>query len=298
MLEVTQLVKRFGDKEVLHGLSFQADEGHIVGLIGKNGSGKTTLFHSILRFIRFEGDILLDGEVIRQSSYSRIGYLPEERSLMPKWTILEQVQYLAQLKGLSASQVKQDLPKWMERLAVKGRLTDKIKTLSKGNQQKIQLIITLIHRPDFIILDEPFSGLDPVNTALLKEVILAEKKRGALILFSDHVMTNVQEICDDLLMIRDGDLVLNGTVQEVRNHFGKTRIRISGQYTKEQLEALPHVRSAQLEKDGNWLLKIDDESAGEALFDDLTKGQYVETFVQEAPSLDEIFKHVAQGGKV
>ena len=298
MLEVTQLVKRFGDKEVLHGLSFQAHEGHIVGLIGKNGSGKTTLFHSILRFIRFEGDILLDGEAIRQSSYSRIGYLPEERSLMPKWTILEQVQYLAQLKGLSASQVKKDLPKWMERLAVKGRLTDKIKTLSKGNQQKIQLIITLIHRPDFIILDEPFSGLDPVNTALLKEVILAEKKRGALILFSDHVMTNVQEICDDLLMIRDGNLVLNGTVQEVRNHFGKTRIRISGQHTKEQLEALPHVRSAQLEKDGNWLLKIDDESAGHALFDHLTKGQYVTTFVQEAPSLDEIFKHVAQGGKV
>ncbi|KXT75862.1 ABC transporter, ATP-binding protein [Streptococcus sp. DD12] len=183
MLEVKELVKRFGDKEVLHGLSFQASAGHIVGIIGKNGSGKTTLFHSILRFLRFEGEILFEGQPIRQSLYSRIGYLPEERSLMPKWTVLEQVQYLAQLKGLSASQVKKDLPEWMERLAVKGRMTDKIKSLSKGNQQKIQLIITLIHQPDLIILDEPFSGLDPVNTALLKEVILAEKQRGALILF-------------------------------------------------------------------------------------------------------------------
>ncbi len=167
MLEVTHLVKRFGAKEVLHGLNFTAKEGRIIGLVGKNGSGKTTLFHSLLRFIDYEGEITFQGQSISQKTYAKIGYLPEERSLMPKWTIYEQVLYLAKLKGLTTAQVKERLPKWMDRLQVKGRLNDKIKTLSKGNQQKVQLIITLIHEPDLIILDEPFSGLDPVNTGLL-----------------------------------------------------------------------------------------------------------------------------------
>ena len=141
---------------------------------------------------------------------------------MPKLTIFEQVRYLAALKGMSTAEVKEKLPTWMEKLQVKGKLTDKIKSLSKGNQQKVQLIITLIHEPKLIILDEPFSGLDPVNTEVLKQVIFEEKERGATIIFSDHVMTNVEELCDDLLMIRDGSVVLSGPVQEVRNSYGKT----------------------------------------------------------------------------
>ena len=169
MLEVRNLEKSFGSKQVLFGIDFQARPGRILGLVGKNGAGKTTIFHSILKFLEYQGEISLDGQDIRQETYARIGYLPEERSLMPKLTVLEQVRYLATLKGMDAKEVKEKLPQWMKRLEVKGKLTDKIKSLSKGNQQKIQLIITLIHEPDLIILDEPFSGLDPVNTELLKQ---------------------------------------------------------------------------------------------------------------------------------
>ena len=173
---------------------------------------------------------------------------------------------------------------------MKGKLTDKIKSLSKGNQQKIQLIITLIHEPDLIILDEPFSGLDPVNTELLKQVILKEKERGATIIFSDHVMTNVEELCDDILMIRDGRVVLHGPVQDVRNQYGKTRLFVSSERSKEELEKLPHVKQVSLTKQGSWKLILDDESAGRELFPILTQGQYIATFDQQAPTIDEIFK--------
>ena len=154
---------------------------------------------------------------------------------------------------------------------MKGKLTDKIKSLSKGNQQKIQLIITLIHEPDLIILDEPFSGLDPVNTELLKQVILKEKERGAIIIFSDHVMTNVEELCDDILMIRDGRVVLHGPVQDVRNQYGKTRLFVSSERSKEELENLPSCQTGELDQQGSWKLILDDESAGRELFPILTQ---------------------------
>lgn len=205
-------------------------------------------------------------------------------------TVLEQVRYLATLKGMDAKEVKEKLPQWMKRLEVKGKLTDKIKSLSKGNQQKIQLIITLIHEPDLIILDEPFSGLDPVNTELLKQVIFQEKERGATIIFSDHVMTNVEELCDDILMIRDGRVVLHGPIQDVRNQYGKTRLFVSSERSKEELENLPHVKQVSLTKQGSWKLILEDESAGRELFPILTQGQYIATFDQQAPTIDEIFK--------
>ena len=194
------------------------------------------------------------------------------------------------LKGMDAKEVKEKLPQWMGKLEVKGKLTDKIKSLSKGNQQKIQLIITLMHEPDLIILDEPFSGLDPVNTELLKQVILKEKERGATIIFSDHVMTNVEELCDDILMIRDGRVVLHGPVQDVRNQYGKTRLFVASEKSQEDLEKLPHVIHASLTKQGIWKIILDDENAGQELFAILTKGHYIATFDQQAPTIDEIFK--------
>lgn len=290
MLEIRNLEKSFGKKQVLFGIDFTARDGHILGLIGKNGAGKTTIFHSILRFLEYSGEIQLDGKSITQETYKAIGYLPEERSLMPKLTVFEQVRYLANLKGMTTAQVKEKLPIWMDKLQVKGKLTDKIKSLSKGNQQKIQLIITMIHEPKLIILDEPFSGLDPVNTELLKQVIFEEKERGAIIIFSDHVMTNVEELCDEILMIRDGSVVLSGPVQEVRNSYGKTRLFVSNDFKQEELEVLPHVSKVVMTKQGLWKLILEDETAGPALFERLTKGHYLATFDQQAPTIDEIFK--------
>ncbi len=290
MLEIQNLEKSFGQKQVLFGVDFKAESGQILGLIGKNGAGKTTIFHSILRFLEYSGDITFDKQPISQETYRKIGYLPEERSLMPKLTVYEQVRYLANLKGVPNAVVKEKLPQWMERLQVKGKVTDKIKSLSKGNQQKVQLIITLLHEPNLIILDEPFSGLDPVNTEILKQVIIEEKERGATIIFSDHVMTNVEELCDDVVMIRDGKVILDGSVQEVRNQYGKTRLFVSSSLSQTELEALPHVSKANLTNQGTWRLILDDEAAGKELFDLLTKGQYIETFDQQAPTIDEIFK--------
>ncbi len=290
MLEIQNLEKSFGQKQVLFGVDFKAESGQILGLIGKNGAGKTTIFHSILRFLEYSGNITFDKQPISQETYRKIGYLPEERSLMPKLTVYEQVRYLANLKGVPNAVVKEKLPQWMERLQVKGKVTDKIKSLSKGNQQKVQLIITLLHEPNLIILDEPFSGLDPVNTEILKQVIIEEKERGATIIFSDHVMTNVEELCDDVVMIRDGKVILDGSVQEVRNQYGKTRLFVSSSLSQTELEALPHVSKANLTNQGTWRLILDDEAAGKDLFDLLTKGQYIETFDQQAPTIDEIFK--------
>lgn len=290
MLEIQKLEKSFGQKQVLFGVDFRAESGQILGLIGKNGAGKTTIFHSILHFLEYSGNITFDKQPISQETYRKIGYLPEERSLMPKLTVYEQVRYLANLKGVPNAVVKEKLPQWMERLQVKGKVTDKIKSLSKGNQQKVQLIITLLHEPNLIILDEPFSGLDPVNTEILKQVIIEEKERGATIIFSDHVMTNVEELCDDVVMIRDGKVILDGSVQEVRNQYGKTRLFVSSSLSQTELEALPHVTKASLTNQGTWRLVLDDEAAGKELFDLLTKGQYIETFDQQAPTIDEIFK--------
>lgn len=290
MLEIQNLEKSFEQKQVLFGVDFKAESGQILGLIGKNGAGKTTIFHSILRFLEYSGNITFDKQPISQETYRKIGYLPEERSLMPKLTVYEQVRYLANLKGVPNAVVKEKLPQWMERLQVKGKVTDKIKSLSKGNQQKVQLIITLLHEPNLIILDEPFSGLDPVNTEILKQVIIEEKERGATIIFSDHVMTNVEELCDDVVMIRDGKVILDGSVQEVRNQYGKTRLFVSSSLSQTELEALPHVSKANLTNQGTWRLILDDEAAGKELFDLLTKGQYIETFDQQAPTIDEIFK--------
>lgn len=290
MLDISHLSKSYGDLEVLKDISFQIRSGSICGLVGKNGAGKTTLFHSLLRFVSYEGQISLDGQEVTANLFQKIGYLPEERSLMPKLTILDQVSYLARLKGMTRKEIATSLPLWMEKLQVKGKLTDKIKSLSKGNQQKVQLIITLIHQPDFIILDEPFSGLDPVNTALLKEIILEEKARGATILFSDHVMTNVEELCDQLVMIQDGQLALNGGIHDIRRQFGRTRLFVSSDIPRERLEGLPHVLSIQMTNQDKWKLILDDEAAGEELFHLISGGQYLATFDQQAPTIDEIFK--------
>ncbi|MFU2163363.1 ABC transporter ATP-binding protein [Streptococcus pluranimalium] len=290
MISISKLSKSYGDKEVLKGMSFDVPSGSICGLVGKNGAGKTTLFHSILNFVTYEGEVALNGEPLTPKNNARIGYLPEERSLMPKLTVFEQVRYLASLKGMSRREVSKKLPIWMEKLEVKGKLSDKIKSLSKGNQQKIQLIITLIHEPELIILDEPFSGLDPVNTALLKDIILAERDRGATIIFSDHVMTNVEELCDTLVMIKNGEIVLNGGIQEIRESFGRTRLFVSNDVPKERLDNLAHVTSVSKTKQGYWRLVLDDEAAGPMLFQAISGGYYIATFDQQAPTIDEIFK--------
>ncbi|WP_347106731.1 ABC transporter ATP-binding protein [Lactobacillus paragasseri] len=290
MLQVKNLNKSFGSKQVLFDINFKADNGKILGLIGKNGSGKTTLFHSILKFVKYQGKITIDNHSFSSRDYNSVGYLPEERSLMPKLTVLDQVSFLASLKGMKKDTVKHDLQDWMQKLEVKGKTTDKIKSLSKGNQQKIQLIATLIHQPNLIILDEPFSGLDPVNVEIIKNVILQEKRRGATIIFSDHDMSNVEELCDDVVMINNGHLVLNGMVNEVRNNFGLTRLFIRTDLGLAEVKKLPGVENVILQNNGIYKLWLAAANYGQEIFKILSHGEYLQTFDQEPLTLDEIFK--------
>jgi len=262
MLRVQNVSKNFGDLKALNDISFDVSDGQILGLIGQNGAGKSTTFHSILNFLHYEGTITWNNQPLTEANFNEIGYLPEERSLMPKLTIEQQIIYLARLKNKSAKEIKPLIDDWLKKFAVKGTKKDKIKDLSKGNQQKVQLICTLIHDPKLIILDEPFSGLDPVNSDLLKQAILDAKKRGAAIIFSSHDMENVEELCDKLIMLRDGQIVLHGTVREVRQSFGKTRIYVTTDKTIEELAMMEHVVAAKPLEEQRFVLDLDDEASG------------------------------------
>lgn len=293
MLTVKNLSKSFGSLKAVNDVSFEIEDGSIMGFIGPNGSGKTTVFRMILDFLVPEkgGQILWDGRPMSNKVYDLVGYLPEERGLYDKMTIEDQIVYFASLRGMKRSDIIQQIDEWMEKFAVKGKRTDKISTLSKGNQQKVQLIATLIHRPKLVILDEPFSGLDPVNADLLKQGILELKEGGSSIIFSSHNMNNVSEICDKLCMVVFGKQVLYGTINEVRESFGRVKVYVeTDQWNKDTLSQLEGVLEVQDRGNHNYCLTLSDPSYGQALYNTITKGQYISMFSQQPPTLEEIFK--------
>lgn len=291
MLELQGITKRFGSQVAVADESFTVAPGEILGLIGQNGAGKTTTFRMVLGFIRpDEGTVLWDGKPIAQIDRDIIGYLPEERGLYPKMTVSDQVQFFGQLHGMSKAAVAAALPQWLDRFQVKGKLTDKVKDLSKGNQQKIQLICALIFSPRLLILDEPFSGLDPVNASLLEEGIHTLQESGAAIIFSSHDMSNVEALSDHLVMLKNGRTVLAGTVAAIRESYGRTRITLEDpSLTVAEIQSLPGVQA--VEKQGvRYRLQLSDPSAGREIFQAVSKGGYIPEFSQQAPDLDEIFR--------
>lgn len=293
MLEVTNLVKTFGDLRAVDDVSFNIESGSIMGIIGQNGSGKTTIFRMILDFLTPEenGKVFWNGKEMGKELYNIVGYLPEERGLYEKLTVEQQIMYFARLRGMDAQDILDKIDFWMERFAVKGKRSDKVKTLSKGNQQKVQLISTLIHEPKLVILDEPFSGLDPVNSDLLMQGILDLKAKGSSIIFSSHNMNNVEELCDKLVMVHNGKRVLYGTVSQVRESFGRTKLFLdTNQWNVDSLSVLEGVSSVKQRDTDSFLLTLEDDSYGEVLFKQVTQGQYIRTFSQQPPTLEEIFK--------
>lgn len=293
MLEVANLVKTFGDLRAVDDVSFSIESGSIIGIIGQNGSGKTTIFRMILDFLTPEeqGQVFWNGQEMGKELYNIVGYLPEERGLYEKLTVEQQIMYFARLRGMAAKDILDKIDFWMDRFAVKGKRSDKVKTLSKGNQQKVQLIATLIHEPKLVILDEPFSGLDPVNSDLLMQGILDLKAKGSSIIFSSHNMNNVEELCDKLVMIHNGKRVLYGSVSEVRESFGRTKLFLeTDQWTVERLSALEGVVDVKSRGLGSFMLTLEDASFGEAIFQEVTQGRYIRTFSQQPPTLEEIFK--------
>lgn len=228
-LEVKNLRKTFGENEVLHGISFSVESGKALGLLGRNGAGKTTTIRILMDvFHANSGEILLDGKPFIRKEHS-IGYLPEERGLYPKKKVLEQMIYLAQLRGISKNQAKENSLKWLGRLEVEQYANNKLETLSKGNQQKVQLASTLVANPDIVILDEPFSGLDPVNSQILKDIVQSLIEENRIVIFSSHQMGYVEEFCENIAIINHAEIVLEGELSKIKQEFGKNQLVLNAE---------------------------------------------------------------------
>ena len=227
-LEVRDLHKSFGEKEVLKGISFSIESGKALGLLGRNGAGKTTTIRILMDVFRANsGDIFMNDNKFVPKNF-KIGYLPEERGLYPKRTVTEQMTYLARLRGATKKEALKSTEKWLNRLEISEYKDKLLETLSKGNQQKVQLAATLVSDPDIVILDEPFSGLDPVNSQILQDVVNELIEIGKIVIFSSHQMSYVEEFCKDIVIINNGEVVLSGDLMEIKREFGNNQIVISG----------------------------------------------------------------------
>jgi ABC-2 type transport system ATP-binding protein len=226
MLEIRNLTKSFGEKQVLKGVRFNVEPGAAIGLLGRNGAGKTTIIRIIMDLIRSDsGEVLINGESNRNTK-ARIGYLPEERGLYPKRLVKDQMAYIGQLRGVPAKVAEKRSQELLERLEAIEYYDKILDTLSKGNQQKIQLAICLINDPDIVILDEPFSGLDPVNARLLKDVVGETIKKGKLVLFSSHEMALIEEFCTEINILNNGEIALSGVVRDIKKSYNSKTVSI------------------------------------------------------------------------
>ena len=226
-LEIKNLRKSFSGNEVLHGISFSVESGKALGLLGRNGAGKTTTIRILMNVFNSDsGEILLDGKPFIPRNH-QIGYLPEERGLYPKKKVMEQIVYLATLRGISKKEAKENTKKWLNRLGIAEYENRKLDTLSKGNQQKVQLAQTLVCNPKIVILDEPFSGLDPVNAQILKDVVSELIDDNKIVIFSSHQMSYVEEFCEDIAIINKGNIALSGNLKDIKKEYGKNRLILS-----------------------------------------------------------------------
>ena len=220
MLEFQNVTKEFDTVTAVNNISFQLNEGKVLGIVGRNGAGKSTIFRMILNLIEpTKGSITFNGNPIDEKTLDSFGYLPEEGSMMPQFSVIDICEYYGALKLMDKNEVYESLTKWLNEFTISEHLSTKIKKLSKGNRQKIQFIVSVLHDPKFIILDEPFSGLDPVSVEELERAILKLKEKGKTIIFSSHVMSHVENICDEILMIHHGEALLQGNLQEILNSY-------------------------------------------------------------------------------
>lgn len=280
MLIINKVSKSFGPKRALDEVSMTVQDGTIYGLLGPNGAGKTTLIRIINGITAPDsGEALLDGDRISLDKSSQIGYLPEERGLYKKMTVYEQVMYLAQLKGMSAAQAREEMRSWFKRFDITSWQKKKIEELSKGMAQKVQFITTVIHRPRLLILDEPFSGFDPINAEMVRQEILRLNQEGTTVILSTHNMESVEMLCQEISLINNGRIVLQGNVQQIRRQHRSNQFRvvyeINGQSVEQKVEKKP-------EETNNDLLKR------------LPKKGEITAFEEILPTMNEIFIKTVQ----
>ena len=295
-LEVKNIRKSFSGNELLHGISFSVESGKALGLLGRNGAGKTTTIRILMDVFKCDsGEILIDGKPFIPKNH-QIGYLPEERGLYPKKKVTEQIIYLASLRGISKKEAKENTLKWLKRLGIEEYANRKLDTLSKGNQQKVQLAQTLVCNPEIIVLDEPFSGLDPVNAQILKDVVNELIQNNKIVIFSSHQMSYVEEFCEDIAIINKGNIALSGNLKDIKKDFGKNRLILSASnYSLEELkkiceEQLTNLVSIyEVKKDFLVLELCENTTKNNLLKHILTTNIDIEKFAIYEPTLTDIF---------
>ncbi len=293
LLELKKIRKEYEDKVAVDSLSLEIPKGVIYGIIGPNGAGKTTTIRMVMNItIPDSGEIFFENKLVDETFRDRVGYLPEERGLYKKMTLSEVVNYMAALKDYPSSKVKGKLDYWLKKVDLLEYKDKKVEELSKGMQQKLQFITTIIHEPEIIILDEIFSGLDPLNIELIKDIIMDLKGQGKTILFSTHVMEQAEKLCDNLCMISQGQKVLDGTLSEVKSKFGKNSIQISIEGDGKFIKELPGVKSFR--ETNNYIeIKIDATSDTNQILKSVVDKVFVKRFEIVEPSLYEIFIETA-----
>lgn len=289
-LELRNIEKSFGEKQVLQGVTIKAQSGRAFGLLGRNGAGKTTSIRILMNvFPANGGEVLLDGKALDYSKV-RFGYLPEERGLYPKKKIIDQLVYFAELKGMKHSEAVKSVDYWLERLGMSEYRNKRLDTLSKGNQQKIQLITAIAHDPQIIILDEPFSGLDPVNAMLLKDVVMGEIEKGKIVLFSSHQMNYIEEFCDSIAILNGGRIVLSGELHEIKRSYSRDRLLVRSEQRDAILRDFPN---GTPHGDYEVMIRLSSPDEKQAVMKKLAEGYDVDEIRVFEPSLGDIFVEYA-----
>ena len=291
ILELKNIEKSFGEKKVLTGVSFKAEGGKAFGLLGRNGAGKTTSIRILMDvFPANSGEVLIDGQPIDYNKIG-IGYLPEERGLYPKKIIIDQLTYFAELKGMSRKAAVESIDYWLERLGMTEYRNKKLETLSKGNQQKIQLITALSHDPDIVILDEPFSGLDPVNAMLLKDVVKEQIAKGKIVLFSSHQMSYIEEFCDSIAILNNGVVALHGDLHDIKRDYPRDRLVVRTE-NSDAIKA-DFGSACSITENGDLLVQLSSADEKKAVMTRLVENYDVDEVRVFEPSLNDIFVEYA-----
>ena len=291
ILELKNIEKSFGEKKVLTGVSFKAEGGKAFGLLGRNGAGKTTSIRILMDvFPANSGEVLMDGKPIDYRKVG-IGYLPEERGLYPKKTIIDQLAYFAELKGMNHKAAVKAVDYWLERLGMMEYRNKRLDTLSKGNQQKIQLVTALAHDPDIVILDEPFSGLDPVNAMLLKDVVKEQISKGKIVLFSSHQMSYIEEFCDSIAILNAGKVALHGDLHDIKRDYPRDRLVVRTEYP-DQIRA-DFGTACKVMENGALLIQLSSPEEKKAVMARLVEHYDIDEVKVYEPSLNDIFVEYA-----
>ena len=286
-LELKDIHKSFGEKQVLNGISFVAEGGKAFGLLGRNGAGKTTTIRILMDvFPANSGEVIVDGQPIDYTKIG-IGYLPEERGLYPKKKIIDQLTYFAELKGMKNTVAVKAIDYWLKRLGMTEYRNKRLDTLSKGNQQKIQLITALAHNPEIIILDEPFSGLDPVNAMLLKDVVKEEIAKGKIVLFSSHQMNYIEEFCDSIAIINGGKVVLQGDLHSIKRNYTRDKLVVRSENTAPIIDELGS--SCDVINDHELLVRLSSPDDKNSMMQSLISKFDIDEIKVFEPTLNDIF---------